>query len=514
MRIQEELNAFLRTTLPESETKGRNIEIVNKYYGFYDSEWYTYQAIGDNYNFSRQAIHQIIDSNFRNIIDIDALPSLRMAADALNRKEATTASEFLSEIAAYNLIDLKDNNLHGLLKLLTEFGLCTDYRIYAPTLEKLTQRTEKLFNEKYLISNETFGSIKGFWSKVRTFPGMRGIANFQELAEHYGISNDHRLLLKSMIINSPDSWVFDGNDFWYTFQDRDNVLINYSEKVFSLSYSYDIGVLAATYRNALNARSLNFSYPSIDILETYFRQSSKFSTNGRSTSFLGGSRGLTDIEIQTVGYLQENGTVMFAQLREHLVKAGFDNPHIIKSITTSPLVSVDESRGRRNYRYSLISGVENVNDETDDYMYYKNRLREKLEAGTDADVETIARREQHILQEWLFRSKDHEHCAICGRRLPISSLVAAHKKPRRNCTEDERTDPNVVMPICLFGCDFLYEREFICVDGNQVRIDRTRGGQLADGFSYVETLEGRRISEQWLNGGESFFSKPDWIRVV
>ena len=43
-------------------------------------------------------------------------------------------------------------------------------------------------------------------------------------------------------------------------------------------------------------------------------------------------------------------------------------------------------------------------------------------------------------------------------------MVAAHIKPRSKCTEPERLDLAIVMPMCKIGCDALYENDYLIVD--------------------------------------------------
>lgn len=55
-------------------------------------------------------------------------------------------------------------------------------------------------------------------------------------------------------------------------------------------------------------------------------------------------------------------------------------------------------------------------------------------------------------------------CALCGGTLPEDLLVAAHIKPRSQCSEAERLDiPSIAMTACLLGCDALYEHGYITV---------------------------------------------------
>lgn len=74
------------------------------------------------------------------------------------------------------------------------------------------------------------------------------------------------------------------------------------------------------------------------------------------------------------------------------------------------------------------------------------------------------------LRHKLFGSAENATCSLCGRRLPVGLLVAAHLKPRSECSRRERLDAeNIVAGICLLGCDALYERGLVAVsDGGRL----------------------------------------------
>ena len=48
--------------------------------------------------------------------------------------------------------------------------------------------------------------------------------------------------------------------------------------------------------------------------------------------------------------------------------------------------------------------------------------------------------------------------------MPTELLHAAHIKQRSECTKKEKTDPNIVMPLCKLGCDDLFEQGFILIN--------------------------------------------------
>lgn len=119
----------------------------------------------------------------------------------------------------------------------------------------------------------------------------------------------------------------------------------------------------------------------------------------------------------------------------------------------------------------------------------------------DARAETFWRIEQGYLRACLLDGEDEGVCDLCCRSFPAELLVAAHIKPRHECTDQERRDiPSVVMLACSFGCDDLYERGLLGVDDE--------GGILAsryDGGSttvrrYLAGMRGRRVRHAWPRG--------------
>jgi hypothetical protein len=108
--------------------------------------------------------------------------------------------------------------------------------------------------------------------------------------------------------------------------------------------------------------------------------------------------------------------------------------------------------------------IEPINQTT-----YEN-LQNKLNAlgETDAEVRSKRRLEQGYLKQHLFDRRTIGACSICQQEYPVSSLVVAHIKRRAECSLEERKDLNVVVPMCKFGCDELFEKGYIAVQAGQV----------------------------------------------
>ena len=128
---------------------------------------------------------------------------------------------------------------------------------------------------------------------------------------------------------------------------------------------------------------------------------------------------------------------------------------------------------------------------------FRENLEQRLsELGhTDtANSSAQTRREQAILRTLLFRGSAQGTCALCHNELPTTLLVAAHIKPRTDCIDYERKDPNVVMSVCKIGCDDFFEKGYVTVDhAGSVRINDARRIS-ADLRRILKEIEGNHCS--------------------
>ncbi|GAK09610.1 hypothetical protein [Geomicrobium sp. JCM 19038] len=82
----------------------------------------------------------------------------------------------------------------------------------------------------------------------------------------------------------------------------------------------------------------------------------------------------------------------------------------------------------------------------------------------EKDVIVKQRAEQPTLREYLLGGKTSENCALCNKEYLVGFLVAAHVKKRSECNKMEKLDiNNIIIPVCKFGCDELFERGLIGV---------------------------------------------------
>lgn len=135
-----------------------------------------------------------------------------------------------------------------------------------------------------------------------------------------------------------------------------------------------------------------------------------------------------------------------------------------------------------------------------------DRLKKRLAdlGKTDRASAGAARRKQSILAEWIFGGSMHGECAICQREYSRSALVVAHKKKRSLCAESERLDPYIVFPLCIFGCDFLYEHRFLTIKDGKVARGRAALSETEQGAA--SALLGKTLKAPWSSGPAAYFS--------
>ncbi|MGX1123823.1 hypothetical protein [Pseudomonas sp. HLS-6 TE3448] len=510
MSIENELLAFLSSQIKDGSNKARDIEIVNHYYGFNDSVWPTLDETAKKFNIgTRERVRQLLNAKFRSHVAPESMKALREVLNILESKAFWALSEFKSVISTHGLVGATFS-VKGIFNLAEDVGLENEFDIYTPQLKKATRTSIESSQETFIIKKTNLARIESALKSAKDLPGRCGIANLRYISEFLGSEYEH---VKEIIASTPTAWIKnDGNHFWYLFENKDNTIINYSEKIFSAVNSCESKRLASSYRNALDGRTHKHPYPPEEIIQEYLESSIYFKNNSGLLKFEGETTELNQIDEDIFSYFSGHALAKFPELRSYLNLKGYGAAHILKAISSSPLVFVDKSNGRQHYTYSLIAPrkTDTINSPSlERYDTYLSRLRKLLDTGTDNTVEQNARKEQTILQAWLFEDKEQEQCALCNCNYSVRTLVAAHKKNRAECNDAERLDPYIVMPLCLMGCDYLYEHMYVYIDNGVIR----KGVDLA-GADYeaatIQNLVGKKVDPRWLMGLSKYFRTPTY----
>jgi hypothetical protein len=151
---------------------------------------------------------------------------------------------------------------------------------------------------------------------------------------------------------------------------------------------------------------------------------------------------IDEIKTHNISYLDFNKCIGY---KENYVIQGFN------------VLDKEKSEKVLN-RFNLFS--ETYIEEIDKSNFNKITLDLDL---TEQSYIGLRRLEQGFLRKNLFENNTLFNCCCCKKEYPISFLVAAHIKKRSHCENEEKLDENIVMPLCKFGCDELYEKGILVV---------------------------------------------------
>jgi hypothetical protein len=116
----------------------------------------------------------------------------------------------------------------------------------------------------------------------------------------------------------------------------------------------------------------------------------------------------------------------------------------------------------------------------------------RLSGNLNIPATAKRRAEQGLLRIILLANRNTECCAICGKTLPVDLLFIGHIRKRHSCSDEQKKDLNNVMPVCLLGCDRLFEEGYIHVDASGVvraPLSPTLSPEL---LAHLKELDGKR----------------------
>lgn len=519
MSIENELSEFLNEKLSESEDKQRNIGLILYYYGFQEDIKPTFDEAVKKYKVGTTKNRQtwtgslIVESNFRNVVKATNLPKTLECAKLIE-SQAIINTNKLSNLLQDKGLFFSEINFIGLFRFLHDLNLIKNYEIYSPDLRQVTKNNYHLTDNKFIIENNEFITIREGIKIAKKTPNSIGIARLSFLKQDLGEDFKYFPELIELLKSSDDFWFHDFKDGTYYLLEtsKDNTLINSIKKVRSVSQIVDFQKLVSALGRALLVRTAkHHEYPSNEIIEIYLKESKFTKYKGKTIELILEPKPLTTTEEKVVDLLEEHPENKYEFLKNELkirIAKNISDSTIQNSFFNSPLVHVDESGDRTNFKFSSIRNfvIETVfNSEEERYIKFAQRLKEISKDGTNQNQSTYRRVEHSVLREWLFGDKTVEKCAICAKEYSTKSLIAAHKKKRSKCAENEKRDLNIVMPLCLFGCDYIYEQKYLRIMNGKVVKGVLPESLTTTDKSYIHNMIGNSIDKKWLKGNKSYF---------
>jgi hypothetical protein len=511
MNFENRIELVIREKNPrQNQNLERDIEIIKSYFGLSNNPMPTYESIGLKYALERERVRQIIENKFFQKTSLLDLPELNELVEFIESKTFHTAKE-IEDFLCKRKYQKETHSFILLYKnLIQKKFKFNDQSIYSIDLKNIP--LQDFSNKNFIIiKSEVMDKMSSIYKVVATAPGIIGIANLNNVFEKNEFPKRYIDLFKYIISESNDIWyILNAKSLWYTFENRDNNIEHSLGKIKNITDTIELDSLASlVYKTLRFFRTSDYSKAPYDIVYNYLKNSKYLSSiNNNFVKLNVQESELTDIEADVIKIFKDSPKekLDYTYLRNLLLDGHSEDS--IKKISYSPIIFRNKSKGRRNYTYRLASDFSYANlleDKKERYEIYKDLLR-NYEGNTDKENNSKRRTEQRKLRNWLFGNCEKKKCAICQNEYNNQSLITAHKKKRAYCTEEERTDPNIVMPLCLFGCDTLYENGAIWIDKGTVKVNYEIFDETSE-IRYLKKIEGKKLDQEWLNGKEEYFGK-------
>ena len=352
MRVEDNLIEALRRYLKNESTRERNIRLISYFYGFGGHPWPTLEetAAESHGLASRERVRQILKSNFVDVVEVGDFPELLRFKELVNTRTFWPFSALEQAVWDENLAD--DFSIPGLFTLMRDIPIETSYGMYTSQLAPTSRATLSVPN--FVIQASEVPKLRSLLKQAEKLPGKYGIAKLEYLSDlpEY---EQYEAMLKSLLMSYPDTWTREKNDgFWFVVESRDNVLTNFSEKVFGVFDKCALDVLAETYYSALHSRTYDHPFPPSTMIGEYISSSPIYDCNGGLVRFNLPSGELTNIESAFVSYLRDHGEVSYPDAYDYLNGKKFTKPSIDKTVFKSPLAYTDKSQGHGSYIYGPV----------------------------------------------------------------------------------------------------------------------------------------------------------------
>lgn len=486
----------------------RDINILNILFGFSDERYPNGQSIANKFSLSREFIRQRIEKKVTNAITEYDKNIFQRYINTVSDKSIYTFKSLKNELLS-NGLNILEMNAFGFHNFIHYLDIDFPYDIYNFEIIKANRKDFSSLEDFLLIKKDKIKPIRKIFKNIFISPGLSGLVDLSEI-KHDSIPIE---LIRYIITNYRGSWIYyDNGKHWFTFENRDNVIINKLGKIKSLIDNCESQKLSEIIHSSITTRTIKYTYPNPSIIKAYLEDSIYTDYIDDKIYFKDNLEipALSESDNIIINYFNQNKITeaSYSELKETYIKHNFTEANAVKNCYHSPFLFVDKSSGRKNYKLNYITQYTDFRIAIikDKYVEYREKLIKHYE-NTDIDINSFRRAEQSILHDYLFKGKTESKCAICSKSYSIKSLVTAHKKKRSECTENERIDPRIVWPLCKFGCDYIYEERYININKeNGIIIENKISDLTVSEKEKISEIIGNKIDDEWLFRSKKYFN--------
>lgn len=448
---------------------------------------------------------------------VKSLPSAIRASEILGEKPIWEERAYLARLRKEGIVgDI--GGAFGLLELLNRLGLGRKYFHVKDDLHLTRHDTSSATADgfRFLMKDAKKNSLGKVYRRLSMALSHRGLRSIKHLSQQYP-EVDFEELRPVLIPEGAWSTPHEG-DVWF-WRPRSNrgakepIIYGVLSRVRQVAPRVPQDVLVEHVKRQWDQKRIGIE-PELPaaVLRNYLKAEGLYQVEGEEAVIAVPTTPLCVVDAVFAKHLRGEGKVT-AQILHALVGTdlaeakGSSSPKTVEECEAlahaSDVVLVRKVQGTGSDRFCLI-GDEISNPSTKKTEDRRSKLLMLLKSlqQTDRDERRKARIEHRILRELLFLGKAEESCACCGRSFGVSALVAAHKKKRVICTTSERIDPDIVFPLCTFGCDYLYEKRLLRVQNGQWRAAISAPGPTEQAI--LGQLDGRSLEERWRSPASYF----------
>ena len=242
----------------------RDISIIFSFFGLSDNKYPNGQSVGDEFSVTREYIRQRIQEKVKDVITDRERLTFKEYIAHVSKKDLYTFNEIKNELKK-NDLNILTMNAFGFNNFLNTFQIEYPYEIYNFEIKKANKKDFKILDDFLIIKKEKIKSIQGLLKQVFTKPGICGLVDLYEIDNiNQEISYEK---VKYIITQYRSSWTYTENDrFWYTFENRDNVIVNNIGKIRSEIKNCESIKLSEMIYSSIKARSNKYTIPPKNII--------------------------------------------------------------------------------------------------------------------------------------------------------------------------------------------------------------------------------------------------------